>query len=301
MSVTSLTPSPQDAWQTTNQHCELPAEYFAAYLDRRLRYSSGWYSRSVTTLDEAQTAKLRFVADQLGLTGSEAVLDVGCGWGSLVMFLATNYGCAVTGVTPSATQAAYVTALATEFGVRDRVSVIYGSFDEIAVPARFDGVSMLGSIVHTPERTEVLRKAYGLLNRGGALYVSETCFRNNDVYREFAARPGTRHLTHGIFGFADMVPLSTLVAAIEDAGFSLSGLSDLTAHYKRTIEDWEARAGANRATIERLSPGSFDPLVKYFQTANAGWGYTTKHYAISARKARLGPMLPAAKAREGGG
>jgi cyclopropane-fatty-acyl-phospholipid synthase len=291
MSPTRLSPSSHDACQATNQHYELPTEYFAAYLDSRLKYSSGWYSSPDTTLDEAQTAKLRLVARQLGITGGETVLDVGCGWGSLLMFLATGYGCAVTGITPSATQAEYVTALAADVGVQKRVTVIHGSFDEVAVPASFQCVAMLGSIVHMPDRIGVLRKAYGLLNRDGALYVSETCFRNKDIYREFAGRPGTRHVTEGIFGFGDMVPLSTLVAAIEDAGFSLSGLTDLTAHYKRTIDDWQERAVANRATIERVSPGSFEPLIKYLQTANAGWGYTTKHYAISARKVRLGTMV----------
>jgi cyclopropane-fatty-acyl-phospholipid synthase len=90
-----------------------------------------------------------------------------------------------------------------------------------------------------------------------------------------------------------MVPLSTLVTAIEDVGFSLSGLTDLTAHYQRTIEDWQKKAVANRATIEQVSPGSYQPLIKYLQTANAGWGYTTKHYAISATKSRLGKVMPA--------
>ena len=292
MSLTELSPSPHDACQATNQHYELPAEYFAAYLDSRLKYSSGWYSSPATTLDEAQTAKLRFVARQLGISGGETVLDIGCGWGSLMMLLATDYGCAVTGITPSATQAQYVTDLAAELGVRKRVSVIHGSFAEAEAPTGFQCVSMLGSIVHMPNRTSVLRKAYGLLNRGGALYVSETCFRNKDIYREFSGRPGTRHVTEGIFGFGDMVPLSTLVAAIEDVGFSLSGLTDLTAHYQRTIDDWQKKAVANRATIEQVSPGSYQPLIKYLQTANAGWGYTTKHYAISAAKSRLGTVMP---------
>ena len=292
MSLTELSPSPHDACQATNQHYELPAEYFAAYLDSRMKYSSGWYSSPATTLDEAQTAKLRFVARQLGISGGETVLDIGCGWGSLMMLLATDYGCAVTGITPSATQAQYVTDLAAELGVRKRVSVIHGSFAEAEAPTGFQCVSMLGSIVHMPNRTSVLRKAYGLLNRGGALYVSETCFRNKDIYREFSDRPGTRHVTEGIFGFGDMVPLSTLVAAIEDVGFSLSGLTDLTAHYQRTIDDWQKKAVANRATIEQVSPGSYQPLIKYLQTANAGWGYTTKHYAISAAKSRLGTVMP---------
>lgn len=298
MNSTRLSQSPRDACQATNQHYELPAEYFAAFLDRKLRYSSGWYSSPDTTLDEAQTAKLRFVAGELGVSGGETVLDIGCGWGSLLMFFAADYGCTVTGITPSAAQAEYVTELAAEFGVRKRVTVIHGSFDEVAVPSSFDCVSMLGSIVHMPNRIGVLRKAYGLLNRGGALYVSETCFRNKDIYRELADRPGTRHVTEGIFGFGDMVPLSALVAAIEDAGFSLSGLTDLTAHYQRTIDDWQKRAVVNRATIERVVPGSYDSLIKYLQTANTGWGSTTRHYAISARKVRPEPRAERSSAED---
>ena len=133
MSLTDVGPSPHDACQATNQHYDLPAEYFAAYLDSRLKYSSGWYSSPSVTLDEAQTAKLRFVARQLGISGGEPVLDVGCGWGSLVMLLATDYGCTVTGITPSATQAKYVNELAGELGVRKRVRVIHGSFAEAEV------------------------------------------------------------------------------------------------------------------------------------------------------------------------
>jgi cyclopropane-fatty-acyl-phospholipid synthase len=282
--------TPQEAIQATNKHYELPAELFAIYLDQRLKYSSGLYTNGNTDLDQAQTEKLHFVAKQLGLRGSEQLLDIGCGWGSLILFMAKEYDCHVTGVTPSKPQAEFIRARAKDMGVAELVTLRPGSFADVDVPGQFDAVTMLGSIVHMPNRTAVLRKAHGLLRRNGSLYLSESCFRDHATYQEFSRRPGTVHVTDAIFGFADMVPVSVLVEAIESAGFSLTGLTDLTAHYHRTIEEWERRVHEHRDRVEQVAPGMTEPLVRYLQTANAGWGYTTKHYALSACKSRMGPL-----------
>ncbi|MBL1098497.1 class I SAM-dependent methyltransferase [Streptomyces coffeae] len=279
---------PQEAVQATNQHYELPAELFAIYLDQRLKYSSGLFTDEHTDLDQAQTDKLHFVARQLGITGGERLLDVGCGWGSLILFMAQEYGCHATGVTPSLPQAEYIRAQAEKTGVAELITLELGSFSDVEPAGPFDAATMLGSIVHMPNRTAVLRKVYGLLRRGGSLYLSESCFRDHAAYGEFSRRPGTRHVTEGIFGFADMVPFSVLVEAVESAKFSLTAFTDLTAHYHRTIEEWERRVEAARDRVELVAPGMSEPLIRYLQTANAGWGYTTKHYALSAVKSRMG-------------
>jgi cyclopropane-fatty-acyl-phospholipid synthase len=284
--------TPDQARTATNRHYQLPPEFFAAFLDRRMKYSSGIYRDDDTGLDDAQTTKLHFVARLLGVTQGGRVLDIGCGWGSLTLFLADEYGCEVSAVTPSEPQATFVAARAAELGIQSQVRTRVGSFSTLEVDGGYDGVAMLGSIVHMPDRVAVLNKTRQALRHGGRLYLSESCFRSDAAYTEFSARPGTRHVTDTIFGFADMVPLSTLVQAVESTGFSLTGLTDLTAHYRRTVEDWEHRARANQEDIERIAPGSFDPLMRYLQTANAGWGYTTKHYAITAERTRLGPEAP---------
>ncbi|MFI6094834.1 SAM-dependent methyltransferase [Lentzea sp. NPDC051213] len=285
--MTTVTPG--EAREATNQHYELPPELFGIYLDQRLKYSAGLYTDEHTDLDQAQTNKLHFVARQLGLRGGEQLLDIGCGWGSLILFMAKEYGCHATGVTPSGPQADFIMTRAEQMGVAGLITLRSGSFSEIDVPGRFDAVTMLGSIVHMPDRADVLRKVHGLLRRNGSLYVSESCFRDHATYREFSRRPGTVHVTESIFGFADMVPVSVLVEAVESAGFSLTGLTDLTAHYHRTIEQWEERAQDGLDRIEEVAPGMGEPLIRYLQTANAGWGYTTKHYALNARKSRMGP------------
>lgn len=280
---------PEEARQATNEHYELPPEVFMAFLGERVKYSSALYRTPNATLDEAQTAKLHFVAERLALRGGECLLDIGCGWGSLTLFMAKEYGCEVTGVTPSGPQAQYIREQALRLKVAGLVDIRVGSYTDLEIDGRYDAATMLGSIVHMPDRVAVLHKVYDSLRRQGRLYLSESCFRSAEAYQEFAARPGTRHVTETIFGFADMVPFSHLIGAAESAGFSLERLDDLTAHYHRTIEEWERRAVADRDRIEAAAPGMAEPLVRYLRTANAGWGYTSKHYALTASKSRLGP------------
>jgi cyclopropane-fatty-acyl-phospholipid synthase len=109
------------------------------------------------------------------------------------------------------------------------------------------------------------------------------------TYERFARSPGARQVAEDIFGFAKMVPLSTLVRTVESAGLSLTGVTDLTWHFERTVADWIERAVRERAAIDGIAPGMFVPLLQYLETTNAAWGYTTKQYALTAVRNRLGP------------
>lgn len=274
----------EHAREATNTHYELPPEYFAAFLDRRMKYSSGLYRGESMSLDDAQTAKVRFVGEQLKLQAGSDLLDIGCGWGSFTLFAADELGCNVTAITPAASQAEHIRRQAADRGISDRVRVLVGAFTELTVDGRYDGVSMLGSIIHMPDQRQVLTDARQLLRPGGRLYLSESCFRSEEMYAEFNSRPGTVHVMETTFGFADMVPLSRLVAAAESAGFSLTGLTDLTDDYYRTIEAWIDNAKRNRETVDRY--GNSEELLRYLEVANAGWGFTSKHYALVAARRR---------------
>jgi cyclopropane-fatty-acyl-phospholipid synthase len=273
--------------EPTNRHYALDPSVFMAFLGPTMKYSSGLYLCPDDTLERAQLQKLEFVAGQLGLRGGERVLDVGCGWGSLLLFLADRLGCEVVGVTPAAPQARYVADRAAEQQLQDRIRVQVGRFQDLPLAdERFAGVAMLGSIVHMKDRVDVLRACRRVLARNGRMYISESCFRNHALHQRFSTRPGTLFVRDEIFGWGDMVPLSVLVEAAEDAGFSITALTDLTEHYARTIEDWRRNLAGNRDLVEACSPGLADRLDAYLQVANAGWGYTTKHYALTCTKAR---------------
>ena len=227
--VPAALPEPADRPGDTNQHYDLDPEIFGLFLDPLRKYSSGLYRTDGITLADAQVAKLHFVADRLGLAPGARLLDAGCGWGSLVLFMAREYGCDVTGVSPAGRQHEYIAARAAELGVADRVSTQVGRFEELDLPARsFDAVTMLGAIVHMPDVDVATRRARALLRRGGSYYVSESCFRNASARDEFNLRAGTEFVRHSIFGWGEMRPLSELVRAVEDADvFAVASVADL--------------------------------------------------------------------------
>jgi cyclopropane-fatty-acyl-phospholipid synthase len=271
----------------TNQHYDQDPRIFTLFLDESHKYSSALYGSPDESLAAAQRRKLHFVADRLGLRGGERLLDIGCGWGSLVLFMAAEYGCRTVGITPAPRQRDYIAARAAERGLAGRVDTLLGHVEQLSLPAGgFDAVTMLGSIVHMPDLDGVFATCRDVLRRGGRLYVSESCFRNEATRARFGERSGTAYVRDAIFGWGDMRPLSRLVKAAEDAGFSLVALDDLTDHYRRTIEDWLSNVDRNAARLDQVEAGLADRLRRYLQTANAGWGYTTKHYALTCRRGR---------------
>ncbi|SNQ51480.1 Cyclopropane-fatty-acyl-phospholipid synthase [Frankia canadensis] len=271
----------------TNQHYDLDPRIFGLFLDPLRKYSSGYYREPGLTLERAQEAKLRWVAGQLGLRGGDRLLDVGCGWGALILFMAREYNARVVGISPAGNQHGYIAGRAVDLGVADRVSTVQGYFEHAALPAGpFDAVTMLGSIVHMPDLVHVMRRARSLLRRGGRYYVSETCFRNAAARDEFDRRAGTEFVRNSIFGWGDMRPLSDLVRAAEDAGFSVVGVEDLTDDYRLTIDDWITNVDRSAEEIDQIRPGMAATLRHYLEVANAGWGYTTKHYALVCQRSR---------------
>jgi cyclopropane-fatty-acyl-phospholipid synthase len=273
----------------TNRHYDLPAELFAAFLGRRVKYTCGLYSDGATTLDEAQEAKLTFIARCLRAGDGASVLDIGTGWGSLAFFLAERFHCRVTAVTPSSTQARYVRDRAAAAGLDQRIQVIERSVYDLELPtASFDAVALVGVIEHMPDHGRVLSTAAKLLRRHGRLYLSASCFRSQAAFGAYAASPGSRHVLDTIFGYGTLRPLSALVAAAEDTGLSVAGITDLTPHYHRTIEDWLTGVRTARERIDAIVPGYADELIRYLEATNAGWGHTAKHYAFTAVRSRWG-------------
>ncbi|MGQ0842007.1 SAM-dependent methyltransferase [Actinokineospora sp.] len=271
----------------TNQHYDQDPRVFELYLDPTRKYSSGLYQTPSDTLELAQRQKLHYVADRLGLREGHRLLDIGCGWGSLILFMAANYGATTVGVSPAPNQHAYIADQAVHMGLSEKVSTRVGQIEQLDVERRgFDAITMLGSIVHMPDLDTVFGKAWAALRPRGRLYVSESCYRNAAKRAEFAQRESSVFVRDSIFGWGDMRPLSKLIRGAEDAGFSVVAVDDLTEHYYRTIEDWLANVERNAAALDALRAGLAEELVRYLKTANAGWGFTTKHYALTCQKSR---------------
>jgi cyclopropane-fatty-acyl-phospholipid synthase len=289
MSTNSVAITTEGAAVSTNRHYDLPPEVFAAFLGKRMKYTCGLYHETTTSLDQAQEEKLHFIAERLDVQPGQRVLDIGIGWGSLAFFLAEEYGCEVVGITPSAMQAQFVREAALDSGYDKQVEVREISvYDMEAVTTAFDAVAMVGVIEHMPDHNKALDVAARALRRDGRLYVSASCYRSRTQQMEYAGRASSKHVAETIFGYANLRPISELVAAVENTGLSLVGLTDLTSHYHQTIEDWLVGVRACQTIIDALEPGLSTELTRYLETTNAAWGYTTKHYALTAIRSRQG-------------
>jgi cyclopropane-fatty-acyl-phospholipid synthase len=273
--------------EATNRHYNIDPRMFALFLDPWRKYTCALFGSDGETLDVAQERKLEFIVDQLRLGPGRQLLDVGCGWGSLALFAALRRGCKVTAVTPAVGQVEFIRNRAAELGVADRVVVMHGPFEEVDLPSgRFDAVSLVGSINHIADKGRCVRGCYDVLRPGGRFYLSDSCFRNRVALEEFGSRPGTAYVLGDFFGWAALPPVSDYVRHIEEAGLTLIELRDLTAHYARTIDAWRENLLARRDEAERLVPGLADRFVRFFDVANAGWGFSTRHYALTAVRGR---------------
>jgi cyclopropane-fatty-acyl-phospholipid synthase len=271
----------------TLQHYDMEPDIFKLFLDPYMKYSSGLYLSGDESLAEAQVQKMEFIAEQLGIRDGQHILDVGCGWGSLLLFAAQRFSCKGHGVTPAPKQVEYLHQKASEWGIAHLVHADASHFQDLSLPQKkFNAITFIGSIVHIDDKPGVLQECYRLLKPGGKIYISETCFRNRQKYKEFSNRPGTSFVREEVFGWGSLVPFSEILSALEDANFSLTALADLTAHYHRTIEDWMRNIRVSYERLEATRPGVAKKLLQLFEIANAGWGFTTKHYAVVASKKR---------------
>ena len=288
--LAELIPEPRKGMgvtEPTNQHYDLDPRLFALFLGRTMKYSAALYPTGRESLDQAQVLKLRYVSDCLGADQGQRCLDVGCGWGCLAIHLATMHGCNVVAVTPACRQARFIEKRAEAEGVAHLVTVECSRIEDLTIPrGTFDSAAMLGSVVHMSKRDFVVRKVYESLAPGGRLYLSESCYRNRRLFERLSPSVGAEFVRNAVFGSGEMVPLSTIIASIENAGFSLHGLRDLTADYRRTIDDWLANVRRHHTEMDELLEGASQMIAQYLETGNAAWGIAAKHYAISAVKER---------------
>lgn len=219
-------------------HYDLSNDFYRLLLDDHMAYSSAYFTRQGQSLHDAQTAKLEMICRKLDLKPGMRLLDVGCGWGSLILHAAHRYGVRATGITLSAQQRDFTVARAAERGLTDDVEVRlqdYRDFGNLPMSeAAFDAVASVEMGEHVGER---LYPSYvGILDRalrpGGRLLLQQ-------MSRQADAAPGGGAFIEAyIAPDMHMRPLWQTLRYLQDAGFEIRSVAAMREHYARTAEHW---------------------------------------------------------------
>jgi len=212
-----------------------------------MAYSSAYFTSSDDSLADAQRAKLDLICTKLGLRPGMRLLDVGCGWGSLILHAAERYGVHATGITLSAQQRDFVAKRIADRGLADRVDVRLQDYRELA-DETFDAVSSIemGEHVgedHYPAYAAILHAA---LRPGGRLLLQQMS-RCHD-----AAPGGGAFIEAYIAPDMHMRPMSQTLAHLERAGFELLGVEAMREHYVHTVRRWIDTFEANWDEFVRM-------------------------------------------------
>jgi cyclopropane-fatty-acyl-phospholipid synthase len=233
--------------RSVTHHYDVSNDFFALWLDKSMTYSCAFFSRDGSSLEAAQTAKLDLVCTKLALRADERMLDVGCGWGSLAIHAAREYGVSVTGITLSEPQAALARRRAAEAGVSDRVDIRVMDYRELA-DGPYDKIASIGMVEHVGavQIDEYMRTLCRLLRPGGQLL-------NHGIARLRVGDPEAGPFSER-YVFPDAAPLhlSRIQTAVERAGLETQHVEGFREDYAETLRHWARRLDEHRAEGERL-------------------------------------------------
>jgi cyclopropane-fatty-acyl-phospholipid synthase len=154
--------------QAIRYHYDLPPAFFALWLDPSMLYSAAYFSSSLD-LAQAQTEKMHYICQKLRLQPGDRLLDIGCGWGGLLVYAARNFGVEARGITLSIRQAETARARIREAGVKKRCRVEICDYRDLEDSHQFDKIVSVGMFEHVGEALlpEYFRRAWDLLQPGG--------------------------------------------------------------------------------------------------------------------------------------
>jgi cyclopropane-fatty-acyl-phospholipid synthase len=224
-----------------SHHYDLSNDFYQLLLDEHMAYSSAYFVDEAQRLHDAQTAKLDLVCRKLGLRPGMRLLDVGCGWGSLILYAAQTYGVTATGITLSQQQSDFIVKRVAERGLSDRVGVRLQDYREFGetpeAGCAFDAVASIEMGEHVGEQhyTRYARTLHRALKPTGRLLLQQMS-RCRD-----AAPGGGAFIEAYIAPDMHMRPLAQTVGYLQDAGFEVRDVEAMREHYVWTARHWITR------------------------------------------------------------
>ncbi len=219
-------------------HYDVSDAFYELWLDARRVYSCAYYSDAAMTLAQAQEAKLDHICRKLMLKSGERYLDIGSGWGALLMWAAEHYGVDATGITLSKNQHAHVQKLINDKGLSGRVRVELRDYRDLPENKPFEKISSVGMFEHVghANMTAYFEKIMRLLEPGG-LVMNHGITAGGLENSQLGAGMGD-FIEKYIFPGGELLHVSAVLEHMSRAGLEMVDTENLRPHYARTLWDW---------------------------------------------------------------
>jgi len=252
-------------------HYDLGNNLYTRFLDPKMMYSCALYSEQATSLNDAQNLKLKSICDQLNLTPSDHLVEIGTGWGGLAIFAATYYGCKVTTTTISDAQYEYANKCVVELGLKNQITLLKkdyrlleGKFDKLV------SIEMIEAVGHD-FMGDFFKQCNSLLKPNGKMLIQAITIADQryDTYRK-----DTDFIQKYIFPGGCLPSIAVISEHVaKSTDMMIDNVTDIGLHYARTLSDWRSNFDKN---WDEIQPFGFDEQFKrlwhyYFAYCEGGF------------------------------
>jgi cyclopropane-fatty-acyl-phospholipid synthase len=254
-----------------SHHYDVGNDFYELVLGPSMVYSCAYWEPespgTKPTLEGAQHAKLDLICRKLALRPVQRLLDVGCGWGSLVLHAAREYGVQAVGITLSQEQATFARKRVAEQGMTDRVEIRVQDYREVE-DGPYEAIASIGMAEHVGKARyrQYADGLYGLLRPGGRL-----------LNHQIARRPLPDESAYQVDDFIDayvfpdgeLAPVAQTIGVLEDAGFEVRDVESLREHYALTLRAWVANLESGFRQAVRLASAGRARVWRLYMAASA--------------------------------
>jgi cyclopropane-fatty-acyl-phospholipid synthase len=251
---------PRRSRRNVAHHYDLDGQLYALFLDADRQYSCGYFEAPDQSLDDAQIAKKRHLAAKLLVTPQQRVLDIGCGWGGLALYLAEFCRARVTGITLSGEQHAFARGRASERPSTQAIDFRLQDYRDVS--ERFDRIVSVGMFEHVGVGfyDAFFRKCASLLEDDGVMLL-------HSIGRSEGPNVTNPWIAKYIFPGGYIPALSEVLPAVEKAGLLVTDIEILRLHYAETLKAWRQRFLAHRDDVVRLYDVRFARMWEFYLAA----------------------------------
>jgi cyclopropane-fatty-acyl-phospholipid synthase len=226
-------------------HYDVSNEFYALWLDQAMVYSCAYFENSDVGLDAAQVAKLDHICRKLSLRPGDSFLDIGCGWGALVIHAAQRYGVRAHGVTLSPQQLKVAQERIAQAGLTDKVSVELQDYRDLQGDSVYDKVASVGMFEHVGlKNLPVYFSTVHRLLKPHGLFLNHGITHNSEGWQRSMS---TEFINRYVFPDGELDNISNIQHAMERARFEIADVEALRPHYALTLRHWVARLERSHA------------------------------------------------------